>query len=53
MNHLKLRLDQHARTRPITHYGIEMSVRKGIVFDKNINVLVKELDVKENEKKAI
>ena len=38
---------------PIKNYDIEMPICKGMLLDKSINSLIRDLDAKENEKKVI
>ena len=53
MKEKRYRLRNVPRTNNIKYYGIETPIRKGMVLDKNISVLILELDAKRREKSII
>ena len=38
---------------PIKHHRIKSSYRKRVLMDKNINVLIREIDTRDHEEKVI
>ena len=50
----KRRLIEQNRIRnPIKHHRIKSSYRKRVLMDKNINVLIREIDTRDHEEKVI